>query len=336
MQIIFLNIILILIAVTNCYADNIDDLELNSQNTFNLINKVENPLSDEFERDTISTYYDRSSGFRIYQYYDQNQNPRYLTGTNGHFHIIGCKYEFFASNLLGVMIAFAKKQVVEPADTLDILISSGDSIGLPTNPILMSHSILVSSIDTSSSEPLFYPVIFNSPVAINGKIAVMLQVWTQSDESDTVVVFSNSQGDAKGENTSFLSIVQEQGGISSKNFEDFSTNMEDGKKPNFDLMILPIIEYIGTDVQNFSPRQSFSANIFPNPVKEKLMIEIVSDDIIFNTASIVDLNGKIIKKSTFENFSTTKSINVENLQSGVYFLLLSNGSIVYAIKFIKE
>lgn len=71
--------------------------------------------------------------------------------------------------------------------------------------------------------------------------------------------------------------------------------------------------------------------IFPNPAYSILNIEIANQNNLIYT--IVDISGKTIS----HNISMkTDSIDISNLNSGVYFIILSNNYNSHTIKFIKE
>lgn len=60
--------------------------------------------------------------------------------------------------------------------------------------------------------------------------------------------------------------------------------------------------------------------IYPNPTNKILNIEIQNST--FSNIELFDIYGKLIQ--TFEINNTTKSINIEHLNSGVYFIQISN------------
>jgi alkaline phosphatase D len=79
--------------------------------------------------------------------------------------------------------------------------------------------------------------------------------------------------------------------------------------------------------------------IYPNPAKETINILFVTESNSEHSVSIVDLSGKEIKNtSTFVNVnsSTLKSIDLTGVESGTYFLRISDGKgEVCMKKFIK-
>ena len=74
-----------------------------------------------------------------------------------------------------------------------------------------------------------------------------------------------------------------------------------------------------------------SINIYPNPAKDVLNIEIANNA----TIQIISLDGRLVK--TIANMNSTNSqINVSELSQGVYFLRIQNGAEVINQKFVKE
>lgn len=71
-------------------------------------------------------------------------------------------------------------------------------------------------------------------------------------------------------------------------------------------------------------------NIYPNPTKEKLQIEISTKVI---SISVLDVNGRLVLSSNNRN----NTINVSGLQSGIYFLdVITEEGLLLHSKFVKE
>jgi len=68
-------------------------------------------------------------------------------------------------------------------------------------------------------------------------------------------------------------------------------------------------------------------SVYPNPVKDKLHL---NGKIEFETFRILDIFGREVLKGQFSN-----EIEVDNLHSGVYFIVLNFGNKVKTIKFLK-
>lgn len=85
---------------------------------------------------------------------------------------------------------------------------------------------------------------------------------------------------------------------------------------------------LSIDEENFN-----TTFIFPNPVKDVLSI---SSNIVIQKATVTDVLGKIIN-TIYNSSEGIKTINVEALSNGMYFLILEgNSNQKKTIRFIKE
>ncbi|NHN26818.1 T9SS type A sorting domain-containing protein [Flavobacterium jejuense] len=93
-----------------------------------------------------------------------------------------------------------------------------------------------------------------------------------------------------------------------------------------------IYKYTGANLKS----DSFLAlkfNIYPNPVNN--IISINSDNLIFDSVSLTDINGRIIKEMD-TNSVMNYSFNVSDLNSGIYFLKIKTSEGVLDKKIIKN
>jgi len=81
-----------------------------------------------------------------------------------------------------------------------------------------------------------------------------------------------------------------------------------------------------------SVNQPFSYSMYPNPVNSLLNFSGIND---VTKIDIFDLTGKLIRTINLE-YTKEISINVNDFQSGVYFVKVYNNSGVQATKFIKN
>ena len=70
-------------------------------------------------------------------------------------------------------------------------------------------------------------------------------------------------------------------------------------------------------------------NVYPNPAKEFIQIEMPSDEIF--DAVILDINGKIVVKTEVDD----KMINVAALPQGVYLLQINQNGKLFSTRFVK-
>ena len=127
------------------------------------------------------------------------------------------------------------------------------------------------------------------------------------------------------------------------NFSDFIAN----NNPNLTCIQVDDVNYSTTNWTSIDAIASFSLdcnggvgvnevadvqfNIYPNPVQNKLFIEIAELSVIEMT--ILDLSGKVIKTITNNN---AQSIDVSNLNQGVYILKIHTENGVSTNRFIKQ
>jgi hypothetical protein len=76
---------------------------------------------------------------------------------------------------------------------------------------------------------------------------------------------------------------------------------------------------------------SQKVNIYPNPVKNQLFVELDSQEL--TEITIIDYSGKVIKSITN---NTTNSIDVSGLSQGIYVLKVSTKASVSANQFVKQ
>jgi photosystem II stability/assembly factor-like uncharacterized protein len=77
-------------------------------------------------------------------------------------------------------------------------------------------------------------------------------------------------------------------------------------------------------------------NIYPNPVKDKLYIQLADKKSLDISITITDLLGKTVFNKTFglETQYQTEAIDVSSLKEGIYMLRLSDGTSIYTRKII--
>ena len=90
------------------------------------------------------------------------------------------------------------------------------------------------------------------------------------------------------------------------------------------------IDILGSSI--VSSNTGISCNVFPNPGTNNIMINV--DDSVIDSYSIFDVSGKeIISKRSIANSYT---INISELDSGVYFLQINTDNGLIVKKFIKK
>ena len=90
---------------------------------------------------------------------------------------------------------------------------------------------------------------------------------------------------------------------------------------------------------NFATEQFYGLNsavrIYPNPANNEVNVRVGGLDGKINI-QIVDINGRVIFEQNEEKFNIEKSINIANIQSGIYILNLKADNLNYSQKLIKN
>jgi hypothetical protein len=117
-------------------------------------------------------------------------------------------------------------------------------------------------------------------------------------------------------------------------FENINLPYDDANNDGyvaFRIKTLPTL-VLGDSLKNMAvtatDKISSDVKIFPNPVKDILQI---STDEVWTKAEIYDIAGRILRSLPLNG----SAIDVSNLKSGTYFILLKNGDKVGNIKFVK-
>jgi len=107
------------------------------------------------------------------------------------------------------------------------------------------------------------------------------------------------------------------------------------QKPAFDC-VSDRIEVSATVVGIEELSSEFGIGIFPNPTAEILNLS-VSGSFIPTSYQITDSEGRIVRKSNIATVKgQTTSIDVNNLSSGLYHIVLNNGTTVVSSEFVKN
>ena len=75
-------------------------------------------------------------------------------------------------------------------------------------------------------------------------------------------------------------------------------------------------------------------NLYPNPVANELNIVAKNNNTI-NAINIVDMNGRTVKNSNDAGMNNT-SVNVSDLNAGIYFVTIETNEGTGTSKFIKK
>lgn len=91
------------------------------------------------------------------------------------------------------------------------------------------------------------------------------------------------------------------------------------------------------DNLTISENGNLVAEIYPNPVKDKLSVVCASSAMDINTIKVLDLSGKSMIQNNVKNTDLLEeSIDVQNLNSGAYILVIESEKESISIKFVKN
>lgn len=84
------------------------------------------------------------------------------------------------------------------------------------------------------------------------------------------------------------------------------------------------------------PGLAGKVNIFPNPLKDNLFIQLADHNSLSFNLTVTDLLGKTVVNQDIilESFKETKKIDVSGLKDGIYMLRISDGENIYTRKVI--
>ena len=172
--------------------------------------------------------------------------------------------------------------------------------------------------------------ISKSTKEVTGKpvkgVSVILKGKKKADEDIYDFTKTNSQGIYefnKVDEGSYSIAVDLPGTEQSESYEIDVVEGEDSYK-NYDYIIQGDTIYISdsgteTDVEELSKGEFPSYNIYPNPASRYLYVEI-DQKIKIEQISLNTVKGRVVYSKAFSGMSNRFRLNVENMESGIYFL----------------
>jgi len=101
-----------------------------------------------------------------------------------------------------------------------------------------------------------------------------------------------------------------------------------------DSPIVPNSITLNTEDYNVDFSKDFIFTVFPNPTKGKFLVDTYNQ--LQNTISIFDFNGRLINEITSTKFQESTLVDISYVESGVYFVKVSNLNGSAVKKIIKE
>ena len=210
----------------------------------------------------------------------------------------------------------------------------GIEIGIGTTDV--GTEIQVSIIDTAT----FFADGSEPTVDVNGYSALsnIYQVTDSDVSSGKVTVYFdqpvtlNSDGYFASVNTvpsdqTNIRILDDQT-VLQPNFASMINIPGDGSFTNGNALAIRLV----TGTANMNEAEINSFEMYPNPASNFVTIKLSEN--VNAVATVLDLNGKIVKSTAINGISTV--INTTDLISGVYFIQLKNGNDVSTKKLIVQ
>ncbi|MBM2815927.1 MAG: hypothetical protein HW421_2689 [Ignavibacteria bacterium] len=286
-------------------------------------------------QDSLNQYFKRSTSFASYGVNLTINGQTYtfpLTGYNPLYYYLGQKFNVDGSYKVSELLfaCLQKAFIGNNVDSIRGFIYEAPNVnGLPTTP-LANGFIMFDEIDTSSSTVIFSSIKFDNPPTVSTRFVALIFTFNGTNEYDYVALYSNNQGDGNSENMACL--IYYNNGWYSNNFSTYwnarGLRMQDNNPPNFDIMIVPIVENTSGVDQPISINGLTLKNICPNPVINETVLTLEISKPCNLTVDLVDMNGKIVYSLTRENCmpgEMTIQLDLAGIPSGSYHYLLNSG-----------
>ncbi len=285
-------------------------------------------------KDTLSEYVERSSGFAVYNITDQNNNTIFLTGTNRLFYFLGMKFESAEEvNVEGFLIAYAASFKYQTADTLALWVFPGSPTnGLPNGNLIGGGTFVTNQLDTNFASPNFTYLPLSTVATVNGNFVAMVQTQRGRNDDDLTVIFSNIQGDGKGENKSCAFFSHNNNLVAadlSILLSAIGINVA-GQPIDFDLFIMPVVQSTttGVAIQDVTINGLTINNVYPNPAVDFAHIDVSAESPGTLVIHLIGMDGRIVRTRE-ENLSEgTHSLNFDlsGIAPGNYFISFVKGT----------
>jgi hypothetical protein len=291
--------------------------------------------------DTLKEYLTRATDLRIYGI-NINGNQFPLVGTNPIYYYVGQKFTYpilsnYSYKLTGVLIPLAINVLGGSYyDTSSVMVLPTDVQGLPQGNPFALGKLFLNNADSNSTKPLYNYLLFDSTGVVTENFTIYVQTRNLVDaESDFMAVWANNQGDGKSESRSTLILYNN--GWMIANFSDLNIDMGGGLRPDFDVLLLPVIEKEMTaSVDEPLTIHGITLNgIYPNPIKENASIKISTDVGSELSVDIIDLGGRVVKSiynSRIESGDIQIDFNTQEISAGTYLISFKSGNNGFAVK----
>lgn len=123
------------------------------------------------------------------------------------------------------------------------------------------------------------------------------------------------------------------GDFSREVFFDEATSLIPNNNSNSSAQDVFVVKYEDVNALGLDKFKERNVLIFPNPTSQYLNIEA---NYFFNKILIYDLNGRVVKEQKLDRLHRSYQLNLEYLDSGMYFIEIGSNNVKYTLKFIKQ
>lgn len=290
-------------------------------------------LPTESTLDTLDQYLKRSTGLTVYPYAVQGDAGVInlpITGTNNAYAFLGNTYDFSGTaTVRSVLVLYNSKLIQGTPDTFTAAVFSVNDHGLPIAQLGMQQ-FSTDIIDTNSAQPVFTAIDFETPVPVSSSFAVMVQTIdaSQGADLDFVFIYSNQQGDGRGENRACAIGTNDQG-------QPFSTHLAnifsgDAGSIDIDPIIIPVLETSTTGVDDYITLNGLTLKgAFPSPASNNTSIQFAIDKPASVEINIIDMTGRVVstvRQNAMEAGNHALDLDLRTLPTGSYMYTVSTGT----------
>jgi hypothetical protein len=278
--------------------------------------------------DTLDKFRERGTSFGVYPI-SINGNDYPLTGWNPIYHLVGARIDYLTPGvkLKGILVSYLLKTFRGTNyDDLYSCIYKTEN-GIPTGDVLGMKRFTINNIDTSRTELLFTPIMFDNPLSINSSFACMLTTSNGTNEFDATAIYSNVVGNGNHEQTVVVIIVTSQGAVS-MTLGDMLAQLGVGD-PDIDIIMIPIVEGNSAGTDDELKIDGFTLhNIFPNPSDGRSVISFTGDKPVNVDINLISTNGLRVKNLVnrlFDEGLHSVELDFTDVAAGAYFYTINAG-----------
>ncbi|MDH7515256.1 MAG: T9SS type A sorting domain-containing protein [Bacteroidota bacterium] len=245
--------------------------------------------------DTLDDHFKRSTQFRNYTYRDANNNVYPAVGANTLYLFAGQKFPMQGTaNVLGALLGVSWVHVAGEPDTSVVNVwAANETNGLPTGQTLGFGRFLLDEVDTSTSRQIFTYIPMEQPqVTVTNAFVLTVRTRRLSDNDDGFMIWSNNQGDGRGEQRACYITVQNNQLVAG----NFATLLNfSGAPADFDIMILAVID--GNVTATGKPGPVIGGLEFrglsPNPAQGASVIHLRTERETRVSLDVIDAAGRV-------------------------------------------